>query len=91
MLGTASAEAEAARVQCSRDCPGAHLSTDPGHEKTLPVVQHGLLQETLLCLALPKTRGEYSVSPTPWDNPLHPSPDPRQDPPATAPFLRGAL
>lgn len=66
-------KAEAARVRHSRDCPGAHLGADPGHEETLPVVQHGLLQETLLCLALSKTRGEHSVSPTPWDTPLYPS------------------
>jgi len=72
-------------AQRSGDRPGAHLGADPGHEETLPVVQHGLLQQTLLRLAL---RGEHPVSPAPWDTPLCPRqhPDPWQDPPS---FSRG--
>lgn len=45
---------EAASIQHRGDPPVSHLSADPGHEETLPVVQHGLLQQTLLCLALSK-------------------------------------
>ena len=35
-----------------RDRSEGYLSTDARHQKALPVVQHGLLQETFLGLAL---------------------------------------